>query len=56
MAKLPESFMNQINKMERGYSITSNVFKRYSDIFEQLFKNCSDEKKNCKYRYVKNVD
>lgn len=51
MAKLPESFLNQINKMERSYSITSNVFMRYSDIFEQLFVPPPNEKKNCKFRY-----
>lgn len=50
MAKLPESFLNQINKMERSYSITSNVFKRYGDIFEQLFIIPPNEKKNYKFR------
>uniref|UniRef100_A0A1B0BY89 Retinoblastoma-associated protein A-box domain-containing protein n=1 Tax=Glossina palpalis gambiensis TaxID=67801 RepID=A0A1B0BY89_9MUSC len=53
MAKLPESFLNQINKMERSYSITSNVFKRYGDIFEQLFMVPPNEKKNYKFRSAK---
>uniref|UniRef100_A0A1A9VP38 Retinoblastoma-associated protein A-box domain-containing protein n=1 Tax=Glossina austeni TaxID=7395 RepID=A0A1A9VP38_GLOAU len=53
MAKLPESFLNQINKMERSYSITSNVFKRYGDIFEQLFIIPPNEKKNYKFRSAK---
>ncbi|XP_075155249.1 retinoblastoma-family protein [Haematobia irritans] len=53
MAKLPESFLNQINKMERSYSITSNVFMRYSEIFEQLFVPSPNEKKNCKFRSAK---
>ncbi|XP_073834995.1 retinoblastoma-family protein [Musca autumnalis] len=53
MAKLPESFLNQINKMERCYSITSNVFIRYADIFEQLFVPPPNEKKNCKFRSAK---
>ncbi|XP_037823017.1 retinoblastoma family protein [Lucilia sericata] len=53
MAKLPESFLNQINKMERSYNITSNVFMRYSDIFEQLFMPPPNEKKNCKFRSAK---
>lgn len=50
MAKLPESFLKQINKMERSFSITSNVFMRYNDIFEQLFTPSPNEKKNCKFR------
>lgn len=52
MAKLPESFLKQINKMERSYSITSNVFRKYGDIFEQLFVSPPNEKKNCKFRWV----
>uniref|UniRef100_A0A1I8PFF0 Retinoblastoma-associated protein A-box domain-containing protein n=1 Tax=Stomoxys calcitrans TaxID=35570 RepID=A0A1I8PFF0_STOCA len=53
MAKLPEQFLNQINKMERSYSITSNVFMRYTDIFEQLFVPPPNEKKNSKFRTAK---
>lgn len=51
MARLPEWLLNQINKMERSYSMTSNVFIRYADIFEQLFLPPPNEKKNCKFRY-----
>lgn len=38
--------------MERSYSITSNVFKRYSDIFGQLFISQPNEKKTLKHWWV----
>ncbi|XP_004527252.1 retinoblastoma family protein [Ceratitis capitata] len=52
MAKLPASFLRQIERLERTPGITFHLYCRYNDIFEKLFISSRNDKKNTKYRSV----
>ncbi|KAH8325365.1 hypothetical protein KR067_003087 [Drosophila pandora] len=49
MANLPQEFVNEIEVLERRFSITFTLYKRYRSIFDQLFTCPPNEKKPSKY-------
>lgn len=53
MANLPQEFVNEIEVLERRFSITFTLYKRYRSIFDQLFTCPPNEKKPSKYMYVR---
>ncbi|KAL7742682.1 hypothetical protein ACLKA6_005140 [Drosophila palustris] len=49
MANLPQDFIQQIEELERKFSITFTLYKKYRVIFEQVFLCPPNEKKHPKY-------
>jgi len=50
MANLSQDFIQQIEELERKFSITFTIYKKYRVIFEQVFLCPPNEKKHSKYR------
>ncbi|XP_030569710.1 retinoblastoma family protein [Drosophila novamexicana] len=61
MANLPQVFVQQMEELERKFSITFTIYKRYRNIFEQLFICPPNEKKHsrnspkCTYSKLDNI-
>lgn len=51
MANLSQNFIQQIAELERKFSITFTLYKKYRVIIEQLFICPPNEKKHSKFRY-----
>ncbi|XP_062139862.1 retinoblastoma family protein [Drosophila sulfurigaster albostrigata] len=49
MANLPQDFIQQIKELERKFSITFTLYKKYRVIYEQVFHCPPNEKKHSKY-------
>ncbi|XP_017869842.1 PREDICTED: retinoblastoma family protein [Drosophila arizonae] len=56
MANMPHTFAQQMEELERKFSITFTIYKKYRDIFDQVFLCPPNEKnhsKNSKCSYIK---
>lgn len=43
MANLPEDFRERTRKLERNFTVTAVLFKKYDPIFQKIFKNSQEE-------------
>ncbi|XP_040265657.1 retinoblastoma-like protein 2 isoform X1 [Bufo bufo] len=43
MANLPAEFRERTKKLERNFTVTAVLFKKYDPIFQQIFKNAQEE-------------
>lgn len=49
MANLPQEFVNEIEVLDRKFSITFTLYKRFRTIFDLIFMCPPNEKKHSKY-------
>ncbi|KAH8419829.1 hypothetical protein KR009_003086 [Drosophila setifemur] len=49
MANLPQEFVNEIEVLDRKFSITFTLYKRFRTIFDKIFTCPPNEKKHSKY-------
>jgi len=52
MANLPQEFVNEIEVLDRKFSITFTLYKRFRTIFDKIFSCPPNEKKHSKYMCV----
>ncbi|PIN98655.1 hypothetical protein AB205_0217780, partial [Aquarana catesbeiana] len=43
MANLPADFRERTRKLERNFTVTAVLFKKYDPIFQKIFKNSQEE-------------
>ncbi|KAL0154535.1 hypothetical protein M9458_048798, partial [Cirrhinus mrigala] len=43
MANLPKEFQQSTEKLERNFTVTSVIFKKYVPLFKDIFKAPTDE-------------
>ncbi|XP_033213411.1 retinoblastoma-like protein 1 isoform X2 [Belonocnema kinseyi] len=55
MANMPQDFRAKIEKLERNFAVSMNIFKKYFPIFKDIFKNPTDGLRPARSRRHRNL-